>query len=365
MANAAIDTIVTRAVPTLALRQPRIIGADSFRIATDVVVSSRIAFVLDRGQTPHVTAVDMISGATLRRFVPHASSPGDTVGPVSMGLRRANVAPQLFLVDARSRRLVITPAAVHGRERLTYTSLEAVLQSSDNPFSIAFAPWGMGIAGTLTGGSRFLYSPDGIHWTRWVDTTAAVYGLPLASFMRALATSSMILLPPIANSRHLIFLPSKYDRSIDAVDLDRRTGRRIVLDSSEGAPATLRLASDGSVRIAWRNDARLHFVAAASSRPVAALLDCNCRSLGGDTTFDRRQVWLMDWHGHLMARLVSPYKISGIALPDDASALIATVQIGAWQRLVEWKLSELSQLAGASTPDTSTNLNAVQAERGR
>lgn len=354
MAN-AVDTIVTRAIPTLNLLQPRILAADSFHIATDVVVNSRIAFVLDRGQTPHVTAVDMISGATLRRFVPHAPSPGDTLVPVSMGLGHANVTPQLFLVDARSRRLVITPATAHGRELLTYTNLEAVLQRSDNPFSIAFAPWGMGIAGTLTTGSRFLYSPDGIHWTRWVDTAAAVYGLPPASFMRALATSSMILLPPTTNSKHLIFLPSKYDRSIEAVDLDHGTDRRIVLDSSEGAPATLRLASDGSVRIAWRNDARLHFVAAASSRPFAALLDCDCRSLGGDTTLERRQVWLMDWQGHLLARLVSPYKVSGMALRDDASGLIATVQMGAWQRLVEWKLSEylsLPERASQTHPPT-------------
>ncbi|MGH7653090.1 MAG: hypothetical protein ACREN6_00370 [Gemmatimonadaceae bacterium] len=282
-----------------------------------------------------MTEIDMSSGKTIRRFVPHVFGSHDTTGFLDFGVRRTDWNTELLLLDGRGRRLIDAPTArAANGAQLRAFDLRGVLNKSDNPIGVGVASWGVAVSGTMMNGTVLAFSADAVHWAAWRDTTPVVDGMPLESFMRSLAATTMVLLHP---SKRIALLPGKFQESMTIVDIGARTSRQVTIDSLLAPPARFRMASDSGVRISWRPDARLHFLAGAASRSFVALVDCDC-SFDGDPGQNARRIWLIDWDGVAIARFRAPVPVIGITITADERQLVAIVQDGPWQHLVAWSI---------------------------
>lgn len=302
-----------------------------------MVVSEGRVYVLDRGREPHVVSVDAASGATIRRYVEHVPWAGDTIVPVGLGVRASRDSTHVLVLD-RGKRLVHVVSA-REREREAglprYHQLAQALPQSDNPTSIAAASWGVALGGTLTEGTRLALTTNLSDWRLLQDTARSRFGLPRNSFLRGISMAGVVALHP---TERRALVASRFDRTVEAVDVDAGSVVRWALDGGVDAPVvSLRRARDSSVRLAWRPGTRLHFVSATASTHAAAFLDCDCLTRPPSAN-DMTRVWVVRWDGRPALRLIAPVKLSAIALAPDGTALLGTTEVGGWHRLVRWPL---------------------------
>jgi hypothetical protein len=334
--NQKVDTVLSPSVPRIPLPPTAIWASDSFRIVDGLVPTATSIFVLDPRRDPHISEVDYRSATTKRRFTRHVSFEHDTLRPVDMNLRLQDRDTTLLVLDARRKRLVeySLRTSPDGTPLRNY-DLSSVI-AKDNPRSFAISSWGAALAGSMMGGTEFVYSSDLRRWELWRDTTNRRFRLPLSSFMRALANTSTIAMHP---TDRMIVLASEYQHSLAIVDLANATLKRVLIDSVARAPARLRLAEDKSVRLTWDPAVKLHFLSIAVTPNVIALLDCGCNRKP-NPAIDGRVIWLFRWSGTPIARLMLPIGLTHIAFSRDYRSLIGVVETGAWSRLVRWNVPD-------------------------
>ena len=327
-------TVQSRTVPTVRLLRPATITSASFRIVGDVTESSDAYLVLDRGRDPHVTMLTR-SGFPSKYLIPNVIGTGDTIGPLSLAVTSLNGREAVVILDARKRLLVQPLHRGRGGASLSSYDLRDALPRSDNPSSVGGSRWGIAISGVMTGATTIASTYDLRRWHLWRDTTSSPFGFVTGSFLYALSNTSRVVTHP---TQRLVFRAFQYRRAFEIIDLQAATVKRVSIDSTAEAPARLRSAEDGSVRLTWSRNAKRHFVSVTATDSLIAALDCDC-SLGAPPQQRSTTIWLFRWDGEAVARLSSPLTVKSVTLTSDGS-LIAAMQLGEHNQLVRWKLAE-------------------------
>ncbi|HYD52394.1 MAG TPA: hypothetical protein VEA99_07195 [Gemmatimonadaceae bacterium] len=324
-------------MPISPLPPPKRASIDSFRLVGGILDGGEHLVVLDERREPHLVRSARRAGSTTQRVLPHVLAERDSLRPVAVAMHATSQGRAVVVLDARRQRLLSVDVGDAGfRRHFVQLDLRGVLDRSDNPQSIGAAPWGIALAGVMTGGTRVAYSRDLRSWEKFRDTASVRFGFPVTSFARSLAGSSLVLLHP---NQQRAMLASAYHRSLWILDLRNATSRVLQFDSTTRAPARLRRAADSSVRLTWDGSVRRHFMGAAASSDYVALLDCDCRARD-ETPDDQTLIWLVDWQGELIALLKAPTKLVHVGFGRDGRELLAAAKDGPWQRIVSWDLDE-------------------------